>query len=102
MPTTFYTLSFNVDIDFWHRTTNQKDWHPLIIHNLHVNIESDWTKTAPCSQGFIHSAKLTLTFDPKLIGFLLSSSTTCMWGLKVIGQKLYCSPYRAHKVLYIE
>ena len=33
-------------------------------------------------------------------GFLLSSSTTCMWSLKVIGQN--CSLNRAHKVLYTE
>ena len=34
---------------------------------------------------------LTLTFDPvnpKSIGFLLSSSSTYMWGLIVIGQNL--------------
>ena len=34
--------------------------------------------------------KLTFTFDPKSKGFFLSSSTTYIWSLKVIGQKLIC------------
>ena len=67
---------------------------PFIIHNLHVKFESDWSKTVvaivptrPCTQ----SAKVDLDLwpgDPKLIGFLLSSSTTYMWNLKVIRQIL--------------
>ena len=50
------------------------------------------------------SAKVDLDLwprNPKSIGFPLSSSTTYMWSLKVIGQTLYycdCSRYRVHKV----
>ena len=67
---------------------------PLIILNLHVKFKRDWTITAVfivstklCKQ----SAKVDLDIwphDPKSIGFLISLSTTCMWSLKVIGQKL--------------
>ena len=49
------------------------------------------------------SAKIDLDLwphYPKSIGFLLSSSTTYMWSLKVIGQKI--GLYPAHKILYTE
>ena len=68
---------------------------PLIIHNLHVKFESDWAKTVVSivsTRSYTRSAKVDLDLwphDPKLIGFLLSSSTTYMWNLKVIGQKLW-------------
>ena len=64
---------------------------PLIIHNLHVKSESDWAKTIVCimsTRSYTQSAKDDLDLwpnDPKSIGFLLSSSTTYMWSLKVIG-----------------
>ena len=61
-----------------------------IIYNLHVKSESDWAKTIVCivsTRSYIQSAKDDLDLwphDPKSIGFLLSSSTTYMWSLKVI------------------
>ena len=64
---------------------------PLIIHNIHVKSESDWAKTIVCivsTRSYTQSAKDDLDLwphDPKSIGFLLSSSTTYMWSLKVIG-----------------
>ena len=64
---------------------------PLIIHNLHVKFESDRAKTVVCilpTRSYTQSAKVDLDLwprDPKLIGFLLWSSTTYMWSLKVIG-----------------
>ena len=67
---------------------------PLIIHNLHVKFESDWAKTVVAivsTRSYTLSATVDLDLwplDPKSIGFLLSSSTTYMWRLKVIGQKL--------------
>ena len=67
---------------------------PLIIHNLHVKSESDWDKTIVCimfTRSYTQSAKDDIDLwplDPKSIGFLLSSSTTCMWSLKVIGLNL--------------
>ena len=67
---------------------------PLIIHNLHVKFESDWAKTAVAivsTRSYTQSATVDLDLwprDPKSIGFLLSSFTTYMWSLKVIGQKL--------------
>ena len=67
---------------------------PLIINNLHVKFESDWAYTVVCivpTSPNIKSAKVDLNlcpYDPKSIGFLLSSSTTDMWSLKVIGQKM--------------
>ena len=67
---------------------------PLTIHNLHVKFESDWAKTVVAivpTRSYTQSAKLDLDLwphDPKWIGFLLSSFTTYMWSLKVIGQKL--------------
>ena len=66
----------------------------LIINNLHVKFESDWAKTVVCivsTRSYTQSTKVDLdlwTHDQKSIGFLLSSSTTYMWSLKVIGQKL--------------
>ena len=67
---------------------------PLIINNLHVKFESDWTKTVVCivsTRSYTQSAKVDLDLwprDPKSIGFLLSTWWMCMWSLKVIGQKL--------------
>ena len=67
---------------------------PLIIHNLQVKFESDWAKTVVAivsTRFYLQSAKVDLDLwprDPKSIGFLLSSSTTYKWSLKVIGQKL--------------
>ena len=66
----------------------------LIIHNLHVKIERDWTKTAVCimpTRFYKQSTKGDLDFwprDPKSIGFTFSLSTTYMWSLKVIGLNL--------------
>ena len=63
---------------------------PLIIHNLHVKSECDWAKTIVCivfTRSYTLSAKDDLDLwphDPKSIGFLLSSSTTYRWSLKVI------------------
>ena len=77
---------------------------PLIIHNLHVKFESDWATTVVCivsTRSYTQSAKVDLDLwprDQKSIGFLLSSSTTNKWSLKVIGEN--CSLYRAHRVLY--
>ena len=79
---------------------------PLIIHNLHVKFESDWTKAVVCivsTRSYTQSRKIDLDLwprDPKWIGFLLSPSTTYMWSLKVIGKNN--SIYRVHKVLYTE
>ena len=103
---------------FFHqkKTRQRKAWHPLaggqswpwpmnpwpkinrgpllIIHNLHVKFESDWAKTVVAivsTRSYTQSATVDLDLwprDPKSIGFLLSSSTTYMWSLKVIGQKL--------------
>ena len=62
---------------------------PLFINNLHTK----WLGKK-CSLYRAHkisqqNPKVDLwPNDPKTIGFLLSSSTTCMWSLKVIGQKL--------------
>ena len=48
---------------------------PLIVHNLHVKFESDWTKTVVCilpTRSYIQSAKVDLDLwprDPKSIGF---------------------------------
>ena len=67
---------------------------PLIIHNLHMKSESDWAKTGVgivSTRSYTQSAKVDIDLwycDLKLIGSLLSSSTTYMWSLKVIGQKL--------------
>ena len=67
---------------------------PLIIDNLHVKYESDWAKTVVCilpTRSYTQSAKVDLDLwppDQKSIGFFLSPSTTYMWSLKVIGQKL--------------
>ena len=69
---------------------------PLIIHNLNVKFESDWTKTvayilATRSYRYTQSAKVDLDLWPcdlKSIGFLLSSSTNYIWSLNVIGLKL--------------
>ena len=64
---------------------------PLIIHNLHVKFESDWAKTIVCivsTRSYTQRTKDDLDLwphDPKSIQFLLSSSTTYMWSLKVIG-----------------
>ena len=83
-----------VDLDLLSRDPRSLWVPPLIIHNLHVKFESDWAKTAVCivsTRSYTQSAKVDLDLwprDPKSIGFLLSSSTTYMWSLKVIGQKL--------------
>ena len=80
---------------------------PLIIHNLHVKSESDWAKTIVCivsKRSYTKSAKDDLDLWPhdlKSIGFLLSSSTTYMWTLKVIGLNLYsvsCPQGLIHRV----
>ena len=66
----------------------------FIIHNLHVKFESDWEKTlvtVVSTRYYTQSAKVDLDLwpcDTKSIGSLLSSSTTYMSWLKVIGQKL--------------
>ena len=68
---------------------------PLIIHNLHEKFESDWAKTVVSivpTMSNTMSAKDDHDLwprDPISIGFLLPSSTTYMWSLKVIGQKLF-------------
>ena len=57
---------------------------PLITNNIYLEFESDSAKTVVLIIPTCFTArvpKLTLTFDPvtqKSIGFLLSSSTTCM------------------------
>ena len=67
---------------------------PLIIHNLHMKFESDWAKTVftiMSTRSYTQSATVDLDLwphDPKSIGFLLSSSTTYIWSLKVIRQQL--------------
>ena len=67
---------------------------PLIIHNLHVKSESDWAKTVVgivSIRSYTQSAKVDFDLwsrDSKSIGSVLSYSTTYMWSLKVIGQKL--------------
>ena len=69
---------------------------PLIIHNLHVKFESDCSKTVitiVSIRSYTQSATVDLDLwprDPKSIGFVLSSSITYMWSLKMIhfGQKL--------------
>ena len=84
---------------------------PLIIHNLHVKFERGWKKNFSCyrvhkvkrdgrtharthsltqslKHPLTHSTNHRRTDDPKLIGFLLSSSTTYMWSLKGVGKKL--------------
>ena len=72
---------------------------PVIIQNLDVKFESDWTRTVVCIVAKIFNsqsadADLDLwSHNPKLIGFFLSSSTTYMWSLKVIGQN--CGLYLA-------
>ena len=65
---------------------------------LHVKFESDCFKPAACivptrfiQRFYRQNAKLYLDLwprDPKSIGFLLRSSKTSMWSLKVTGQKL--------------
>ena len=66
----------------------------FIIYNLPVKFESDWAKivvSIVSTRSYTLSAEVDLDLwpcDPKSIGFLLSSSTTYMWSLKVIGQKL--------------
>ena len=75
---------------------------PPIIHNLHVKIVSDWGKTVFCilsTRSYTQSATVDLDLwprDPKSIGFLLSSSITYMWILKVIWRKI--SRYRVLKI----
>ena len=80
---------------------------PLIIHNLQVKSESDWAITVICimsTKSYTKSANVDIDLwlrDLKSIWFLLWSSTTCMWSLKVIGLNI-CSRYCVHKVLYTE
>ena len=67
---------------------------PLIMKNLYLKFESDWAKSLVCivpTSFYWTSVKFDLDLwprEPKSIGFLLSSGTTYMWSLKVIGQKL--------------
>ena len=76
----------------WHKINRVPS---IIIHNSHAKFESDWAKTVVCimpTRSYTHSAEVDLNLwlrDPKSIGFLLSSSTTYMWSLKLIGQKLW-------------
>ena len=64
----------------------------LIIHNLHMKFENDWTAVCIVSTKFyIQSAKVEFDLwpcDSKSIEFLLSLSTVYIWSLKVIGIKL--------------
>ena len=67
---------------------------PFIIHNFHVKFESDRAKTVAgivprrfYTQGVEVDLELW-PLDQKSIGVLLSSSTTCIWCLRVIGLKL--------------
>ena len=68
-----------------------------------AKFESDWTKTVGCIlpiRSYTQSAKVDLDLwprDPKSTGFLLSSSTTHMWSLKVIVQKRYSLSCRQDK-----
>ena len=94
MPTMFYTQSAKVDVDLSPRDKKINRVLPLIIKNLHVNFESDWTNTVVCivsTRFYTQSAKVDLDLwpcDPKSIVYLLSTSTTYIWSLKVIGLKL--------------
>ena len=44
VPTRSYTQSAKVDLDLWPPSPKINRVPPLIIHNLHVKFESDWTK----------------------------------------------------------
>ena len=96
MSTGSYTQSATVDSWPWPLTpwTKINRVPPLIMVNVHVKFESDWPKTVDSivsTRSYTQSAKVDFDLwprDPKSIGFLLSSSTTYMWSLKVIGQKL--------------
>ena len=91
VSTRSYTQSAKVDLDLLPKINRVP---PLIINNLYVKFESDWAITVVCilsTRSYSQSAKVDLDLwpcDPKSIGFLLSSSTTYMWSMKVIGQKL--------------
>ena len=67
---------------------------PLIIHNLHVKSESDWAKSVVdivSTSSYTQSSEVDFDLwsrDPKSKDALLSSTTTYMWSLKVIDQKL--------------
>ena len=82
-----------VDFDLWLRDPKSIGF---LLHRLHVKSESDWAKTVFCivsTRSYTQSAKIDLHIwprDPKSIGFLLASSTTYMWSLEVIRQKLVC------------
>ena len=69
-----FCLKLN-DLDLWPHDQKSIGFPPLIIHNLHVKFETDWTKIVVCIvpiKPYIHvpirpytqSAKQTLTFDP--------------------------------------
>ena len=74
------------------QTIQRKAWHPLargidldrvIINNLYVKFENDWTQTEICivsTRSYTQSANVDLDLWPlaKPIGFLLLSSTTNM------------------------
>ena len=93
LPTRSYSQSAKVDLGLWPPWPKINRVPPLVSHNLHVKSESDWAKTIVCivsTTSYTQSAKDDLDLwphDPKSIGFLLSSSTTYMWSLKVIGLK---------------
>ena len=94
----------------------ESDWAKTVVaivstksytQSPHVKFESDWAKTVVAivsTRSYTHSVTVDLDFwprDPKSIGFLLSSSTTYMWSLKVIGQKLWslsCPQSLIHRV----
>ena len=88
-----YTQSAKVNFNLWPPDPKSIE---LFIHNLHVDVkfESDWAKTVVAIKSTgSYTQRATVDLDiwprnPKSIGFLLSSFTTCMWSLKVIGQKL--------------
>ena len=79
---------------------------PLIIQNLHLKFQTDWTWSVVCSvstRPYTQSAKVDLELwpcFPKSVGFLLSSSTIYFEVWKWLGK--HCSLYRVHKILYTE
>ena len=93
LPTRSYTQGAKVDLGHHLQITCEVNrFSPLIMNNSHVKFGSDQAKTLACiNSARFHKQSPNADLrpdDPKSIGFLLSSSTTYLWSLKVIGPKL--------------
>ena len=96
MSTSYYTQSAKVDLDLWSRDPKSIGFLPAAsttdMWSLKVIGQKQYIVVVIVStRYYTQSAKVDFDlwpYDPKSIGFLLSSSTTYMWSLKVIGQKL--------------